>query len=153
MDIIKKYAALLVDYCLSIQEGEKLYINSTTVAEPLVREVYRTAMNRGAIVETDLSFMGMNRIFIEEASTDAQLRYMKTLYSRAMTTFDAYLAIRAPFNLMENQATDKTKLKKRKEYALDLQKTYFRRTGNGELKRSLCQYPYSSQRSAGRNEP
>ena len=39
--ILNKYAHLLVNYCVSIKEGERVLIQSTTLAEPLVREVYR----------------------------------------------------------------------------------------------------------------
>ncbi|MFT5263457.1 MAG: aminopeptidase, partial [Polaribacter sp.] len=34
--ILSKYAQLLVHYCLDIQKGDRLYIKSTTLAEPLV---------------------------------------------------------------------------------------------------------------------
>jgi aminopeptidase len=57
-DILAKYANLLVNYCLEIQKGERLYIKSTTLAEPLVREVYRYAIRAGAHVEIDLAMQG-----------------------------------------------------------------------------------------------
>ena len=61
--MIKKYAHLLAHYSLSLKKGEKLLINSTTVAEDLVREVYREALKIGAIVEVELSFRGEKRNF------------------------------------------------------------------------------------------
>ena len=38
MEMLEKYARLLVDYCLEIREGDRLLIRTTTAAEPLVRE-------------------------------------------------------------------------------------------------------------------
>ena len=96
--ILNKYAQLLVHYCLEIQPGDQLLIRSTTLAEPLVREVYRVAIRAGAIVETDLSFREQYRIFINEAG-EQQLRHVPPLFKLAMDSFDAYLYIRAPFNL------------------------------------------------------
>lgn len=140
MDILVKYAKLLVNYCLEIKPGEKLFISSTTLAEPLVREVYREAISKGAHVEIDLAFRGMNRIFYENAQ-DKQLEYIPTLRSQAMNHFDAYLAIRAPFNLKEDQSIDPQKRSKRSKALSNLSAAYFERTASKALKRSLCQFP------------
>ena len=58
-DIINAYAKLLVEYSLSIESGDKLLIKSTTLALPLIKAVYRLALQKGAIVETDIDFEGM----------------------------------------------------------------------------------------------
>jgi aminopeptidase len=68
MDLLEKYAHLLVNYCLEIKEGDRLLIRTTTAAEPLVREVYRHATRAGAHVFTDLAFEGQGKILMEEAS-------------------------------------------------------------------------------------
>lgn len=140
MDILKKYAKLLVNYCLEIKADEKLFISSTTLAEPLVREVYREALSKGAHVEMDLAMRGMNRIFYEEANEN-QLNYIPTLKQEAMSNFDAYLAIRAPFNLKEDQSINAYKRATRSKALKGLSELYFERTANKSLKRSLCQYP------------
>ncbi len=150
MSILKKYARLLVDYCLEIKPGEKLYVRANTIAEPLVREVFRYATSQGAIVETDLSFQGKNRIFYEEVQNDEQLSHIPALLKKATEEYDAYLVIRAPFNLREDQNNDKSKERKRKEATKALHKTYFSRTATRELKRCLCQYPtIASAQEAG----
>ncbi|MEZ4981436.1 MAG: aminopeptidase [Saprospiraceae bacterium] len=43
-NIIQRYAKLLVHYCLEIKDGDKLYVTSSTLAEPLIKEVYREAL-------------------------------------------------------------------------------------------------------------
>ncbi len=138
--MLKKYAKLLTRYCLYLQPGEKLFIRSTTLGEPLVREVYREALKLGAIVEYELSMQDASKIFFQEAS-DAALRHTPTLYNHAMRDFDAYLYIRAPYNLMETKETDPSRQKMRQQALSEPSKIYFRRTGDGEMKRSLCQYP------------
>ena len=138
--ILSKYAKLLVNYCLEIQPGDRLYIRSTTLAEPLIREVYREALRQGANVETELDFRGKRRILLQEAEGE-QLKYSPLLYEKAMDEFDAYLYIRAPFNLREDQNVDASKSKIRQEALKASNERYFARTATRDLKRNLCQFP------------
>jgi aminopeptidase len=146
--ILSKYAHLLVDYCLEIKAGEKLFIQTTPLAEPLVREVYQAALRAGAsVVETDFIFRERNRIFANEAQTTKQLKTVSPFYKMAMETFDAYLHIRAPYNLREDMSInmDKERSKIRTDAMNAVYKTYSERTGKrgqkGGMKRNLCQYP------------
>lgn len=149
MEILKKYAALLVDYCLEIKAGDKLFIRTTILAEPLVREVYRTAIKRGAHVETEFSFSGKNRMFLNYAS-EVQLQYEPVLFKKAMEEFDAFLSIRAPYNLREDQNVNAEARKSRSKAMHPLMTSYFERTATRELKRCLCQYPtQASAQEAG----
>lgn len=138
--ILQKYAQLLVHYCLDLQEGDWLYLSSTTLAEPLVREVYRAAIRAGAHVEIDLAIREQRRIFLAEAST-AQLQTVSPSYRKAMEEFDAYLYIRAPFNLREDHRVSREKSSLQQQAHQDISKIYFQRTADRSLKRSLCQYP------------
>lgn len=138
--ILEKYANLLVDYCLEIKPGQKLYISSSTAGEPLVREVFRAATKAGGIVEYNLSFSEETRIKMKYAEGD-QLTHIPVLHAHAMEHFDAYLAIRAPHNLVENHDIDKEKKKIRSAALKSISENYFRRTADGSMVRSLCQYP------------
>jgi len=149
MDILKKYAQLLVNYCLYIQKGDKLHITSTTLGEPLVREVYREAISRGAHVDYHLSFREENRIFLEEAD-EIQLDYIRPEYKNMMETYDAYLVIRAPFNLREDQNNNPQKSQRRQKAMQPIQQIFFNRIADKSLKRSLCQFPtQASAQEAG----
>ncbi len=138
--ILARYARLLVRYCLELQPGERLFVQSTTLAEPLVREVYREALRAGALVETHLSFREQGRIFYREASNE-QLDYVPLPYRQAMEEFEAYLRILAPFNLREEHANPPEKVRRRQAAFKPYQERYFQRTATRELKRNLCQYP------------
>ncbi|MEL7020919.1 MAG: aminopeptidase, partial [Bacteroidota bacterium] len=67
-DILQKYAHLLVNYCLEIKKGDWLYVRSTTLAEPLIRALYRETLRAGGHLETNLSVRGQGRIFNQEAA-------------------------------------------------------------------------------------
>lgn len=138
--MIEKYARLLVDYCLEIQPGDRLFIQSTTLAEPLVREVYRLAMRAGAHVVTDLEWREQSRIYYLEAER-AQLEWLSPNQTRIFPEFEAYLYIRAPFNLREDQSTDPEKRIMRSRATSTINQIYSQRTADRSLKRCLCQYP------------
>lgn len=138
--ILVKYAKLLLHYSLELKKGEKIYIRSTTLAEPLIKEVYKEAIKIGAHPEVDLSFEDKNKVFMEESNTD-QLEYIPVLYKTAIEEFDAFLSIRAPYNLREEEHVKPEKRKIRSKALSGIIKKYSERTGSKSLKRSLCQYP------------
>ncbi len=138
--ILEKYAQLLVDYCLDLKDGERLFVKSTTLAEPLVREVYRQALRKGVHVVTDLDWREKTRIFFSE-SRDDQLSWISPLTKGVFSDFEAYLHIRAPFNLSEEQSVDPNKRSIRDNHLKEINQLYYRRTADRSLKRCLCQYP------------
>lgn len=139
--IHQRYAQLLVQYCLQVKSGDRVLVSSTTLAEPLVREVYRAALEAGAaLVECDLAFREQEPIFLKTASEEA-LRTVSPFRQLAMETFDCYLFIRAPFNLREGQNVPPERQKMRAEATSGISKTYFERTATRALRRNLCQFP------------
>lgn len=139
--VLKRYAQLLTHYCLEIRPGDKLFIASTLLAEPLVRELYREAYAAGAaLVECDLAFRERERLFFENASEEA-LRTPPTLQALAMAQFDCYLNIRAPFNLRESSGASQESAQIRNATMAPINKNYFERTADRRLRRSLCQFP------------
>ena len=140
-NMTQRYAQLLTHYCLQVRPGDKVFISSTLLAEPLVREVFREAYAAGAaLVECDWAFRERELSFLQNASDEA-LRTPPTLTKLGMETFDCYLNIRAPYNLREgaNAPADRSKI--RQEAMAPLNKTYFERTADRRLRRNLCQWP------------
>jgi aminopeptidase len=148
--MLNAYAKLLVDYSLNLQPNERLYIRTTTLAEPLVREIYRAALEVGAIVEIEFEFREQHKIFNQVAHTDAQWEYISPTYQAAISDFEAYLYIIAPFNLRENYTSNGEKTGLRNSALLPFRKRYNDRTASRALKRSLCVYPnQASAQEAG----
>ncbi len=144
--MLEKYAHLLVHYCLELKADERLFIQTTTLAEPLVREIYRVALRAGASVDVDFMFREKNHIFSNEAHLESQFRHISPLYDKAMRDYDAYLYIRAPFNLREDANNPSHEFSKfRAESFAPLSKIYSKRTAKrnekGGMRRSLCQFP------------
>lgn len=138
--VLNKYACLLLDYCLEVKSGQKLFVRTTTLAEPLVREVYRESIKRGAHIEIDMSFSGKAKIYYDFAEAH-QIAFISPVEQMIFETFDAYLVIRAPFNLREDQQIDPVKQRQRGETMQAINELYSERTADGSMRRCLCQYP------------
>ncbi len=139
-EILPKYANLLVHYCMELKPGDRLYLNSTTLAEPLIREVYRAALQAGAAVDVDMDFREKNRILYNEGSPFA-LEHVPPLYQKAMAEYEAYLFIKAPFNLREEQNVNRDNARKYGDTILPMRQDYFRRSATRALKRNFCLFP------------
>lgn len=138
--ILNKYAQLLVNYCVSLQPDERVYIQSTTLAEPLVREVYREALKAGGLPHVDMAFRDQRNIRLKE-SNEEQLKHVDPLYALAMEQFDAYIYIRAPFYSRATQASYAEKSKLSAVAHQPYRQFYAERTATLEMKRTLCEYP------------
>jgi len=150
MEMEEKYARLLVDYCLEIKEADQLYVRTTFLAEPLARSVYKCALERGAHVNIDFNFRGQKKLFFEASTSDEQLSWISPQQEKGIQEYDAYLMIRAPYNLREDAGINAQKLGDRAEHLKALNERYFARTADGTLRRSLCQYPtQASAQEAG----
>lgn len=139
IDLIN-YSKLLLDYCLEIKPGSRLFIQSTTLAEPLIIQLYKGTLERQAIAEVNFSLDGQENIFNSSAHLDA-LNWVNPTYIKAVNEFDAYLYIRAPHLPSSFIPMNTEKAEIRRQALLPYQRIYNHRTGNRSLRRSLCQYP------------
>lgn len=139
-----KYARLIVNYSLGLKKGDKLLIVSTYLAEPLVQEVVKEALLAGAHPEVLVSFNGIGKILYDYAS-DEQLRHVSPMYGYAVDHYDAFLTIRAPFNLKELEHVDPEKKKITAFAQTAVKQRFMRRASRGTLRWTLCEYPTDAQ--------
>lgn len=136
---LQAYAHLLVNYCVSLQPGERLFVNSTTQAAPLIAAIHKEVLKAGAHLEFNLSVEGQAAALRDHGNED-QFAYVPTLYRTAIEEFEAYINIRAPFSLREAPAA--AHLQEASRAAMKpIMKTYFDRTADRRLKRSMCVFP------------
>ena len=138
--LMQKYADLLLHYCLNVQEGQRLFVSSSFLAEPLLLEIHRAAARAGVAVEYDLAFRDKGLVYWQEAK-GAVLDMEPAFQTYAMEHFDAYLAIRAPYSLHEDQSATPDQKKRRAAAGARANQFYFSRTADKSMVRSLCQYP------------
>ncbi len=75
VDVIARWADLLVDYCLKVERGETIAIGSSLEASPLVEAAARAVILRGANPMVRLEIPGLTEFFLEHAD-DAQLAHL-----------------------------------------------------------------------------
>jgi aminopeptidase len=145
--LMQKYADLLLHYCLQVKEGQRLFVSSSFLAEPLLLEIHREATKSGVAVEYDLAFRDKGFVYWLEAK--GELLDMEPLFQTyAMEHFDAYLAIRAPYNLHEDLPATPEQKKRRAAAGARANQFYFSRTADKSMVRSLCQYPTQASADA-----
>ena len=145
--IMQKYADLLLHYCLQVKEGQRLFVSSTFLAEPLLLEIHREATKSGVAVDYDLGFKDKAFVYWLEAKGPV-LDMESALHAYAMEHYDAYLAIRAPYDLHEDLHATPEQKKRRSAAGAKANQSYFKRTADGSMVRCLCQYPTKASATA-----
>src|SRR5437773_641414 len=95
--ILEKFARTVVRYSLETLPGDVFLIRATTLAIPLVREVYREALVAGAHPTCQLSFDGQTETFYRHAR-DEELDWVSPVELLEAQTITTRLTISAPFN-------------------------------------------------------
>jgi aminopeptidase len=105
---IQKLADILLDHSLELKAGENLIIRTQYNGKPLVDEVYKKAIQKGANAFVHILFPEHNKFFAENANEE-QLKNIYNLYGDAYEKCDAFLAIDAPENVknMSNVSAQK----------------------------------------------
>jgi len=147
--MLDRYAQLLVKYSLDVQPGWRVLLRSSTVAEPLIAEIYKALLQAGAHVEVQLSMADQDHLFYTYANED-QLSHLPTLYQTAIDEFDAIVSIMASYNLKSNAGAEKEKRKIVDAAIAPVKKRMMQRSANKELHWVLAQYPcHASAQEAG----
>ena len=142
-DQLSAYANLLVNYCVELQPGERLFVSTTTLAAPLIAALRVASLKAGGHLEYHLDVDGQAAAMRDYASPE-QAGYVGALYREAMTEFEAYIFIRAPFNLRQEPPAEALR-QARRDAVRPYRDIYFERTAKrgepGGMKRSMCVFP------------
>ena len=122
-----KIAKVLVDYSTGVKEGERVVITAPPVASPLVLEVYKLCLQKGAhpVIRTPLP--GAAYLFYKHAKDNQIKRFPKTALYEIKNT-DVYIAIRAPINTSEFASVDPGKIAMRSKVLSPISKWRLQKT-------------------------
>lgn len=137
---ITNYGNLLAEYSLYLKPGELVYVRAGMLAEPLVLEFYKKALQMGAWVEIEWSFEHEEDALLQWANA-SDLSRLKNNALDLISKCDAYLLIRAPYETSDLSTVSPERMQLRQKAHGAFSEIYFKRLGDGSLKRSLCQYP------------
>jgi aminopeptidase len=141
---IERWADVLVNYSLGVKKGDLMQIKSAHLADPLIHEVYRLALQKGANPYVTYVGDGLNDIFFEEASNE-QLQYLSPIEKFEIEKIDKYLYITAEFNRKSLSNFDPKRLSIRRKTTGKLLERRLDRAAKGEMHWSLTAYPDNAQ--------
>lgn len=135
-----RMAQVLVDYSTNIQPGDKVVIEATTVAEELVRCVYRRVLERGGYPHILLALPDQEEILFA-AGKDDQLEFVPEFHKLAAETFDARIRIYSETNTRALTQVDPARARKRQKGIAGFQNTVLKRGADGSLRWISTQFP------------
>jgi aminopeptidase len=86
-------AAILVAHSTRVQPGDRILIQATTLAEPLVRELYALILERGGFPHLELALPDQEELLFRHAVSDAQLTTPPTFTRLAYDEFEGRIRI------------------------------------------------------------
>jgi aminopeptidase len=137
---VQRLARLVCEHSLGLKPGQLVLIESPALAEPLIVELVKAALDAGAIPRTRLSAEGAQAAFLSEAS-DEQLAYLLPTALPEMEALDARVAIHASWNTRELSGIDPTKMAHVQQARSPVLETVMRRAAAGELNWCVTAFP------------
>src|SRR3989344_1602223 len=106
---IKEVAKILVEYSNEVKRGDKVVIEASSEATPLVKEIYRLCVQKGAYPRVNVGTPGLTKIYYDNASKE-QLEHFPEIAMYETKNSDAFFSIGAPSNTRELTSVDPKKI-------------------------------------------
>lgn len=139
-DRYRLLAEILLNHSLSIKKDDLFIINGSPLATPLIAEVYKLALKKGAHPSIRLGMEQFTELFYKEAS-DHQLRYISPFHRFEVEQVDARLSIISPENTRYMTHVDPKKQSIRSQSQQPLHEIFLKRAAAKELRWCVTQFP------------
>jgi aminopeptidase len=137
---IERLARVVIGYSLGLRKGDLVLIQAPSLAEPLVVELVRAALDAGANPAVRFSLPGVDHAYLSEA-TEEHLRFLLPYAVEEMQALDARIAVHAASNTRELSEIEPAKLRTRQDTNRPVMETYMQRSAAGELVWCVTAYP------------
>lgn len=97
---VKEVAKILVDYSTKVKNGENVIITGSTEAAPLIKEIYKRVIQKGAYPTVKITLPGINYIYYKNAS-DTQLKRFPEHEFAELRKTDVHIGIISDTNTRE----------------------------------------------------
>lgn len=137
----EKYAKVLVEYSTGVKKDDLVIIRATSCeAQPLVKEIYKQVLLKGAnpVVKTVMD--GLAETFIKYAN-DEQLAYIDPMTEIEYEKADVLISIGAPTNTKSMAKADSKKMAQRSAATRELSNKMLKRSAEGTLKWVIADFP------------
>ncbi|MBS4761020.1 MAG: aminopeptidase [Clostridium sp.] len=137
----EKYAAVLVDYSTKVKKGDLVVIRATShEAQPLVKEIYKQVLLKGANPVVKTVMEGIGETFIKYANNE-QLAYIDPMTEIEYEKADVLISIGAPTNTKSMAKADSKKMAQRSAATRELSNKMLKRSAEGSLKWVIADFP------------
>lgn len=141
MDIrIEKLAELIVSYSSAVRRGDKVLIQGSTLAEPLIKAIYARVLQAGGHPFVLASLPNSEELFYRYAS-DEQLKHVPEPVKLIYETYDVRIAVLAETNTRSLSGVEPRRMVLSQQARTGLMKIFMRRAAAGELRWTLAPYP------------
>jgi aminopeptidase len=142
---IVKFAKVLVEHSARIVPGDRVLIEATTAAEPLVRELYIQILEKGGHPEPLVALPGMLPFSQDEFhltyAKDSQLDFIPTFYKMAYDQFESRIRIHSATNTRGTTKIDPARVQRRAKALGAITESQMRRGAEGKFKWVTTLYP------------
>ena len=142
---VTNFAKVLVERCTSVKPGDCILIEATTVAEPLVRELYVQILEKGghphALMQLPDMFYPSHEDLLLMHGNDSQLDFVPTFQKLAYDQFEGRIRIHSATNTRSQTSIDSNRLQRRGKATGVITETQMRRGAKGAFKWVTTLYP------------
>ncbi|MCX7982662.1 MAG: aminopeptidase [Syntrophales bacterium] len=137
---IDKLADLLVRYSIALKPKEKVLIQGSALASPLLSAIYAAVLKNGGYPFMHISLPGQEEIFYRFASDD-QLMFLPPPMLLAIETFDASISVLSDNNTRALSKIDPAKISRHRQGRRQYMDTFLKRAAEGSLKWVVTLFP------------
>ena len=137
---LEKLANILVNYSLNIKKNDLFLISGSPLATPLIKEVYKKALESGANPYVKVIVNGLSETYYKYGS-EKQLRYVSPIARFEIKNIDARLSIISPENTRDLTGVDPKNQAISSAAQQEIRDIFFQRAAKKELRWCLTQYP------------
>lgn len=136
----EEFAKILLDHSLNIKHDDTFIISGSPQAAPLMYEVYRLSLIRGAHPMVRLGLEYFPEIFYQYAQSH-QLKYVSPFDTYEVKNIDARLSIISPQNTRFMTHIDPKKQAMRSKAQQPIHEIFLKRAAANELRWCVTQFP------------
>ena len=142
---VSKFAKILVEHSARVVPGDRVLIEATTAAEPLVRELYIQVLEKGGHPHPLIGFPGMvpfiqDDLYLTYAS-DSQLDFVPTFHKVAYDQFESRIRIHSATNTKATTNLDPARVQRYGKGVSSITASQMRRGAEGKFKWVTTLYP------------
>jgi aminopeptidase len=142
---VSKFAKVLVEHSARVVPGDRILLEGTTAAEPLLRELYIQILEKGGHPHLMMTLPGLMPFSQEEIyltyAKDTQLDFVPTFYKLAYEQFEGRIRVHSATNTHGTTNIDPAKLQRHGKALSSITEAQFRRGADGSFKWVTTLFP------------